>query len=262
MTGGYAYVAAGQCGLIILQFTPACFIEIISPKGVESWCSGMEQDITWQSFLTSGNVEILYSSDNGSNWQTVVDNTPDDGIHPWLLPGEPSTNCLVKVCDKADSTCYDVSDSSFNICGATFADFIGIPQSDTGQTCEVQFTDQSSGCVTGWFWDFGDGSYSFGRDQSHAYACGDTYTVSVTVLWPCGSDITVTKQNYISCECPCQLSDCDGNGSVNILDALWEVNCVLGVHPPSCSCDCNQDGSDNILDVLCIVNIILGGHCP
>ena len=60
----------------------------------------------------------------------------------------------------------------------------------------------------------------------------------------------------------CQCADCNEDGSVNIIDALWEVNCVLGVTPPPCSCNCNQDETDNILDVLCIVNIILSGICP
>jgi hypothetical protein len=60
----------------------------------------------------------------------------------------------------------------------------------------------------------------------------------------------------------CECADCNEDGSADILDALWEVNCILGNTPPPCSCDCNQDGSDNILDVLCIVNMILSGACP
>lgn len=66
------------------------------------------------------------------------------------------------------------------------------------------------------------------------------------------------RPNETCCEC----ADCDGNDTVNVLDALWEVNCILGIHPQSCSCDCNQDGTDNVLDALCIVNIILDGSCP
>jgi hypothetical protein len=60
----------------------------------------------------------------------------------------------------------------------------------------------------------------------------------------------------------CECADCDGNGTVNILDALWEANCILGIHPPECSCDCNQDGVNDVLDVFCSANAILNGSCP
>ena len=74
-----------------------------------------------------------------------------------------------------------------------------------------------------------------------------------------GSNSIWFNQTSTVC-CPC--ADCTGEWSVNILDALWQANCILGIHPPGCSCDCNQDGADNILDVLCIANIILDGSCP
>ena len=60
---------------------------------------------------------------------------------------------------------------------------------------------------------------------------------------------------------PCSPADCNGDCTVNILDALWEINCILSDVPPGCSCDCNGDGTDNILDVLCIINCILYGDC-
>ncbi|UCE17280.1 MAG: hypothetical protein JSV84_10285 [Gemmatimonadota bacterium] len=56
-----------------------------------------------------------------------------------------------------------------------------------------------------------------------------------------------------------QCADCNGDGPVNILDAITEINCILGVSSSPCSCDCNNDGADDVLDVLCIVNIILNG---
>lgn len=68
----------------------------------------------------------------------------------------------------------------------------------------------------------------------------------------------INEPNDICCEC----ADCDGNGTVNILDALWEANCILGIHAAGCSCDCNQDGTDNVLDILYVANIILNGSCP
>jgi hypothetical protein len=90
-----------------------------------------------------------------------------------------------------------------------------------------------------------DGRYLFFKSG------GDIYWVDAMIV-----------ESLRPVETCCECADCDGNGKVNILDALWEVNCILGIHPSGCSCDCNQDGADNILDVLCIANIILKDSCP
>jgi len=69
----------------------------------------------------------------------------------------------------------------------------------------VQFTDLSTGCLTNWNWNFGDGQVSTLRNPSHTYVCGNPCTVTLTVSGPCGSD-TEGKIDYISCDCPCWIS--------------------------------------------------------
>ncbi|HED66138.1 MAG TPA: PKD domain-containing protein, partial [Planctomycetes bacterium] len=76
------------------------------------------------------------------------------------------------------------------------ADFSGTPTSGT-EPLTVAFTDLSSGPVTTWSWDFGDGATSTAQNPSHVYAAAGSYTVSLTVTGPGGSD-TVTKANYIT----------------------------------------------------------------
>ncbi len=49
----------------------------------------------------------------------------------------------------------------------------------TGLT--VNFTDTSTGGVTGWFWEFGDGATSNERDPDHTYAVSGSYTVRLGV---------------------------------------------------------------------------------
>ncbi|MFC2018850.1 S8 family serine peptidase [Chloroflexota bacterium] len=61
----------------------------------------------------------------------------------------------------------------------------------------VSFTDQSTGTITGWSWDFGDGGNSTAQNPSHQYTTAGTYTVSLTATGPGGSDIE-TKNNYIT----------------------------------------------------------------
>jgi len=60
----------------------------------------------------------------------------------------------------------------------------------------VQFFDQSTGEITSWFWEFGDGETSTEQNPSHTYNSTGYFTVSLTVTGPGGSD-TKTKENYI-----------------------------------------------------------------
>jgi len=52
----------------------------------------------------------------------------------------------------------------------------------------VVFQDLSSGAVTSWLWDFGDGTTSTERNPTHLYRFGGLYTVRLTVTGPGGSD--------------------------------------------------------------------------
>jgi serine protease len=60
----------------------------------------------------------------------------------------------------------------------------------------VQFTDRSGGNITSWLWDFGDGATSIGKNPVHTFQEPHSYTVSLTVAGPDGSD-TETKTAYI-----------------------------------------------------------------
>lgn len=61
----------------------------------------------------------------------------------------------------------------------------------------VAFSDQSSGSVDTWQWDFGDGNSSVSPNPSHSYFNPGVYTVSLTVWGPGGND-TETKTSYIT----------------------------------------------------------------
>ena len=67
----------------------------------------------------------------------------------------------------------------------------------------IQFTDQStsSGTITAWQWDFGDGTTSTNQNPVHQYTTSGLYTVSLTVTDEYGSD-TMTRTNYIAIDVP------------------------------------------------------------
>ena len=65
----------------------------------------------------------------------------------------------------------------------------------------VTFANSSTGNVTGWLWNFGDGTTSADKNPSKAYSNAGTYTVSLTATGPGGSN-TATKTGYISVSKP------------------------------------------------------------
>jgi len=69
---------------------------------------------------------------------------------------------------------------------------------DTGNCPVIQFTDQSSGQIDSWNWDFGDSTGSNDHHPAHEYAKNGHYTVILTVSNECGSDSSHMTLN-ISC---------------------------------------------------------------
>ena len=45
----------------------------------------------------------------------------------------------------------------------------------------VQFTDQSKGAPTFWYWDFGDGNSSTSQNPTHTYQSPGTYSVKLVI---------------------------------------------------------------------------------
>jgi C1A family cysteine protease len=98
-----------------------------------------------------------------------------DDSNPCLGPFDPDGYCIVICTTKADFTADPIS----------------------GETpLTVNFTDQSTGDIIDWFWDFGDGDTSTEQNPPHTYNSTGDFTVSLTVTGPSGSD-TETKENYI-----------------------------------------------------------------
>ncbi|MGE4618377.1 MAG: S8 family serine peptidase [Planctomycetota bacterium] len=70
---------------------------------------------------------------------------------------------------------------------APVADFSATPTSGEAPVV-VSFSDGSTGDVTSYAWNFGDGGSSTAQNPSHTYTSAGSYTVTLTVTGPGGSD--------------------------------------------------------------------------
>jgi PKD repeat protein len=65
----------------------------------------------------------------------------------------------------------------------------------------IQFAASSSTAGTGYFWSFGDGTYSYAQSPSHTYKDPGTYTVVLRV-----NEIECTRTNLVTVEEQCPVS--------------------------------------------------------
>jgi PKD repeat protein len=79
---------------------------------------------------------------------------------------------------------------------AVIADFTAAPVSGT-LPLEVNFTNESTGSYTETLWHFGDGVTSTLESPTHTYTSAGTYTVTLDVSGPGGSDM-LTEESYIT----------------------------------------------------------------
>jgi beta-lactamase superfamily II metal-dependent hydrolase len=95
-------------------------VAVIAPNGGETWQVGTVHDITWNATDNVGvtSIDIYYSTTGaGGPFTEIATGESNDGVHPWTVPDDPSTNCYVKVVafDAATNSAEDVSDGAFTI---------------------------------------------------------------------------------------------------------------------------------------------------
>jgi hypothetical protein len=100
------------------------------PNGGEAFEPGAEVEIRWSTDDREGvaNVDILLSTDNGANFNTVIASaTADDGSYLWTVPDVASANAFIRVVARGDDsdTGFDDSDAVFSILGVCPGDTNG-----------------------------------------------------------------------------------------------------------------------------------------
>jgi outer membrane protein assembly factor BamB len=72
-------------------------IVVTKPAGGEIWATGSKHPIKWDKYGVNS-VDILFSSDNGNNWETIADGIADVNSYLWQLPGDVESNqCVISI---------------------------------------------------------------------------------------------------------------------------------------------------------------------
>jgi parallel beta-helix repeat protein len=124
---------------------------------------------------------------------SVIDSTAQNPTYMYSASGTYTVSLTVSGPYGTDT---QTKTNYITVYAAPVANFSGTPVSGTAPLA-VSFTDTSTGNITSWSWDFGDTGTSTLQNPSHTYTSAGTYTVSLTVTGPGGSD-TKTATNYIT----------------------------------------------------------------
>lgn len=120
------------------------------------------------------------------------------------------------------------------------ADFTGAPLNGPPPLA-VNFSNQSNGTISSYQWDFGDGNSSSLANPSHVYAAVGTYTVSLIVSAPTGSD-TLTRTDYITAASRVTVSFQEGTDGYSGARDAW-LNSTAATNNYGSAAELEIDGS-------------------
>ena len=91
-------------------------ITVARPVADEVWATGSKHPIKWDKYGV-GSVDVLFSSDNGNNWETIADAIADANSYLWQLPGDIESNqCVISIVpDDGDANVISGSSELFTV---------------------------------------------------------------------------------------------------------------------------------------------------
>ncbi|HIA05822.1 MAG TPA: PKD domain-containing protein, partial [Flavobacteriales bacterium] len=145
-------------------------------------------------------------------------------VHQYIATGSYWTCLTITTADSCTNTWCDIVEvGAGNFCNADFSYF-----RDTART--IYYTDNSTGGITDWYWDFGDGNTSTAQNPPHSYGVAGNYWVCLTAFsdtictntWCELVEVTNTTcfNPILSFTAPSCKAGCDGVASISVSDGL------------------------------------------
>jgi EGF domain-containing protein len=128
-------------------------IHLYSPNGGENLMEGQMHTIEWTAKPYITRIQLEYSVNNGTDWEVIDPNTPNDESYDWLVPPENSTQCLVRASDESVPATNDISDSVFTISPAFQCGGIDYYDPDVCSGYGSCIAEDTCSCDEGWIGD-------------------------------------------------------------------------------------------------------------
>jgi rhodanese-related sulfurtransferase len=92
-------------------------INLSYPIGGEIFKEGEMHEIIWTSENLTGQIELHYSPNNGSNYKLITRVPATVNSYMWRIPGDPSTECKLRVRSMEHKSISDELNDTFTIIG-------------------------------------------------------------------------------------------------------------------------------------------------
>jgi len=175
-------IAYGTVSLNGVSAPVGSLVKAFSPRGDMVGCFAV---------TSSGNYGTMYIYGEDNSVNPPIPGMRANEEVAFSIEGVPAEAAPILLWSN-DKDLHQINLSSMGVS----ADFSATPTSGVFPL-NVQFTDNSSGSITSWLWNFGDGQTSTITNPLHTYNTPGFYTVSLTVSGDAGTD-TESKSNYIS----------------------------------------------------------------
>jgi len=102
---------------------PPSGVTVSYPNGSELFRGGAVYNIRWVAASVT-NVDLFYSTNNGTNWVTIATSIPANrGFHNWILPSSVSSSAMrVRVWDSSNNSVADLNDNAFTLVSSVNVD--------------------------------------------------------------------------------------------------------------------------------------------
>lgn len=202
--------------------------ELLSFNGWWSTYTGWWSSTTATNYTNEAWDVVRYDNFTGKSIGVFIADKNNIYYVPAVRGGEPTQGtCIGQLCELENGVCINGVCVTQNVA----ADFSASPT--TGEApLNVNFHDESTGYVTDWDWDFGDGQ-PHSKDvnaTSHMYAYSGSYDVTLTVSGPTGTS-SITKKQLINVSGgPCQpFIKANGNRFVTTITPITPIYISIGL---------------------------------
>ena len=223
---------------ILILDLPPNDVGVIAIDAPVDGCLGAADSITVRvknfGAVSQDTIPVAYSLNGGAPVQETIYTNVNPGdtlvytfstLGDFSAPGSHAIDAWTEMSSDSklinDST---LQDTVYNL--STVADFtVDNIQNCVGGLCT--FTDISSNSPFDWYWTFGDGDTSILANPTHVYLAVGMYTVTLTVINPCNTNM-ITKVAYMNIAEGPKLPDCtptvtDINNSIGIYNVEFNT---------------------------------------
>ena len=152
-------------------------------------CDGDSMRFANASFINNGFISDVAWDFGDGNTSTDV-----DPVHLYANSG----TYIVTLTVGSDLGCQDAIAKQINVNAKPVVNFATAPVCDGNAANFIDQSAISAGNVSGWYWNFGDGSFTNQQNPSHAFASAGNYTISLVATSNNGCRDTASKSTAIN----------------------------------------------------------------